>query len=244
MADQDQREGIHPRALLNIVAASYTRHAIAVRPELVPHCGGLPEAVLLQQLMYWSSVEPLIDGFLRRSAEAIEMATTLSPKQQAKARENLESRGLIEAVKRGSPGTLHWRVKWQAVIDCLASSEPQAWSDEEGNQRLPSAPRIEEPKKPRLSPEDIAAQDAQWQAFYDAYPRHIGKAEGKTVFLRKLKSFSFEEIMSGLSRYPFSEEKQYIPYPATWLNKERFVIEEGDEQKGVKAPYRPKRNIV
>lgn len=50
-----------------------------------------------------------------------------------------------------------------------------------------------------------------------------------------LRKATIEEIVAGVSRYKFSDETQYIPFPATWLNQERWADEvatEGSRQAG------------
>ena len=69
--------------------------------------------------------------------------------------------------------------------------------------------------------------DPSFLIFYESYPRHIGKSSAEKAW-KKIRSS--EEVMEGLERwkqYWDSErtEQRFIPYPATWLNKNQWLDE-------------------
>jgi hypothetical protein len=73
-----------------------------------------------------------------------------------------------------------------------------------------------------------ATQMDQFEQFWRAYPRRIGKGAARKAFEKALKLATVEEIMTGLSRqlsYYASREQQFIPHPTTWLNQERWADE-------------------
>ena len=62
--------------------------------------------------------------------------------------------------------------------------------------------------------------------FWQAYPRHLGKHEARKAFA-KIPLLLHNELMVGLVAWcgyweNTRTEAQYIPYPATWLNKRRW----------------------
>lgn len=66
-----------------------------------------------------------------------------------------------------------------------------------------------------------------FQAFWQAYPRRIGKGAARTAFKKALKFSTAEEIIQGAIAYAshceeMGTEKQYVPHPSTWLNGERW----------------------
>lgn len=66
-----------------------------------------------------------------------------------------------------------------------------------------------------------------FQAFWQAYPRRIGKGAARTAFKKALNFASGDEIIQGALHYSrhceeMGTEKQYIPHPSTWLNGERW----------------------
>ena len=66
-----------------------------------------------------------------------------------------------------------------------------------------------------------------FQAFWQAYPRRIGKGAARTAFKKALKFSPANDIIQGAIAYSahcdeMGTEKQYIPHPSTWLNGERW----------------------
>lgn len=71
-------------------------------------------------------------------------------------------------------------------------------------------------------------REDQFETFWRAYPRRIGKGAARKSFDKALKLESFDGIMAGLQRqlaYYASKEQQFIPHPTTWLNQERWSDE-------------------
>jgi hypothetical protein len=63
-----------------------------------------------------------------------------------------------------------------------------------------------------------AHADAAFDAFWEKYPRKRGKDAARKAFAVRLKAGTPpEEILDGLRRHRFTDQKQFIPYPATWL---------------------------
>lgn len=85
---------------------------IAYRPEIARELGSIPAAIYYQQLCHWQQHSQRPDNFIFKSAKEFEQETYISPMQQRKCREILESRGWIEIKKelaKGAP-TLHFKV--------------------------------------------------------------------------------------------------------------------------------------
>jgi hypothetical protein len=89
-------------------------------------------------------------------------------------------------------------------------------------------PIKEEPEKDPKS-EWLEAFEAD---FWAAYPRKVGKFEARASWL-KVKPWSQEtldELIQGLERWlkywrDHDTDKEFIPYPATWLNQHRWEDE-------------------
>jgi len=67
----------------------------------------------------------------------------------------------------------------------------------------------------------------QANAVYEAYPKHVGKTDALRAIVKALKKIPFGELLPRVEKYKkqvFDEnkEEQYVPYPATWFNKERY----------------------
>jgi hypothetical protein len=90
---------------------------------------------------------------------------------------------------------------------------------------FPSEPPISNQKKEKLRKEKEKV-DAEFDRFWAVYPRHNAKPVAKRAFQKALEKTSIETILTALQRQlPLWDDPQYIPYPATWLNQERWKDE-------------------
>lgn len=63
-------------------------------------------------------------------------------------------------------------------------------------------------------------------AFWDRYPRHVAKPQAAIAYAKALKRASAEEILAGVEAHRpawLAREKQYIPHPTTWLNRDGWA---------------------
>ena len=72
-----------------------------------------------------------------------------------------------------------------------------------------------------------AAKMEQFDEFWKEYPRKKGKGDARKKFIKALTKTSFETIMDALARDKKSKQwnkdgNDFVPYPATWLNQERW----------------------
>lgn len=74
----------------------------------------------------------------------------------------------------------------------------------------------------------------KFEEFYKSYPRKVSKENVKKWFNKnKPNDELFEIIMTSLEKYKKSKQwkdKQYIPYPSTWLNQKRWEDEIEEEK--------------
>src|SRR3954452_5041110 len=89
---------------------------IAFHPALARALGGINEALLFQQLAYWSNKGSTPDWIYKTQRE-LEDETTLTRTQQENARRTLRKLGVIDEEKRGLPAKLYFRVNWPVVFD-------------------------------------------------------------------------------------------------------------------------------
>ena len=94
---------------------------IAFHPAMARLLGGINEALLFQQLAYWSDkgTDP---EWIYKSQVELEAETTLSEYQQLQARKKLKALGVIEDDRRGVPARLYYRVQWEAVFRLFEES--------------------------------------------------------------------------------------------------------------------------
>jgi len=70
-------------------------------------------------------------------------------------------------------------------------------------------------------------QTADFESFWQSYPRRIGKGAARTAFTRAIKLAPVDEIIAAAKEYTAhcdttGVEKQFIPHASTWLNGERW----------------------
>lgn len=78
---------------------------------------------------------------------------------------------------------------------------------------------------------------ARFSEFWDVYPRHVDKQDAVKAWGKlKLTDDLFTAIMDGLEKWArYWEERNepdYVPHPATWINKKRWESEPPMKEKG------------
>ena len=68
-----------------------------------------------------------------------------------------------------------------------------------------------------------------WEDFWELYPRKVGKKMARTAWLKltdKQKVAAMTALPNHLQYWKQKEtDSEFIPFPATWLNQERFEDE-------------------
>lgn len=64
--------------------------------------------------------------------------------------------------------------------------------------------------------------ERDFETFWRAYPRRIGKGQARRAFASATRKASLETMLAALGRVRWPADKQRIPHPATWLNGERW----------------------
>lgn len=86
----------------------------------------------------------------------------------------------------------------------------------------------------RTNNKPTTVQDQAFEDFWSVYPRRNGKGAARKAFLAQTaRGVSAAEIVVAAGAYAqrcrqIGKEAQFIPYPATWLNQERW---EDDEEQ-------------
>lgn len=69
-------------------------------------------------------------------------------------------------------------------------------------------------------------KSATFEMFWAIYPKKVAMGAAKRAWA-KIGSYDKEAIIKILSNgYRFTKDRQFIPYPATWLNQERWLDEQ------------------
>lgn len=81
----------------------------------------------------------------------------------------------------------------------------------------------------------------EFDIFWKVYPRRVGKGAARKAWIKAVKNgFGTGAIIAGVHRSKksfdwYKDGGQFIPYPATWLNQERWL----DEVQGSPSPGNP-----
>ena len=98
---------------------------IAFHPHMARVLGGINEALLFQQLAYWSDkgADP---EWIYKTQKDTEFETTLSRTQQENARKTLRGLGVISEDRRGLPAKLFFKVNWEPMFALLEAADKDA----------------------------------------------------------------------------------------------------------------------
>jgi hypothetical protein len=164
-----------------------------------------------------------------------------SVKTVANALDELESVGLIVRYKADGETYLNY--------PDFFDKQPKLHPEREGSSDIPKITheliqsnahsdlpniriREEEDKKKNKSNAQKRGDD-EFEIFWKKYPRKVNRKEALSAF-KKAQFDSFEIIIEAIEKQKHSEQwirdgGKYIPYPSSWLNKERWK-DEGIDQ--------------
>lgn len=163
--------------------------------------------------------------------------------------------GLLRLVeKRDNNSSVYEFILPSSEHHSLVGSEPASpGSEHRTPEVVNTVPVGSEPASPKPNKNPILTQPSENEAevIYEMYPRHVGKGGPKgaiSAIKRALKSVSFEKLLSRTKLYAElneNKEKQFIPYPTTWFNQERFnenpdewMDEQAKEERKTKLRHR------
>lgn len=89
-----------------------------------------------------------------------------------------------------------------------------------------SSPAVVLELRPKGSSPSAAITNHNFEDFWQAYPRKVGKGKAREAYVRALRSTDAATLAEQARRYAHSvraKDPQYIPYPTTWLNQERWA---------------------
>jgi hypothetical protein len=114
------------------------------------------------------------------------------------------------------------RVATTSVTDTVTGSKGTEGKGTEGKIR-----KKEEETPPTPPSRGACSADAEreFDGFWDAYPRKVGKGAARRAYAVARKKADPGLILGALAGAVFSGEARYIPHPATWLNQERWEDE-------------------
>lgn len=99
---------------------------------------------------------------------------------------------------------------------------------------------------PISPPPPAAIADAQFDEFWKAYPRKVGKGAARKAWAKAIKTSPATDITAAATRFAAEragKDPKYTPHPASWLNAERWSDEpERPQLRAAAGGYQPWRN--
>lgn len=146
--------------------------------------------------------------------------------------ERLVESGLwSETEQDGEPGFLfHEWEQYQPTSDQLEARRAAArerMSRVRANGKSTSGEVRSTPTRPDPTPKTPAADAAEFETWWEGYPRKIGKTAAAKAYAKARRSASAQELIDGQANavavwQAARTEPQFIPHPATWLNQGRW----------------------
>jgi hypothetical protein len=75
--------------------------------------------------------------------------------------------------------------------------------------------------------------EADFEAFWCAYPRREAKARAVKAWAAAINRAAPEEILAGLRGFRWPDDPRFIPLPASWLNAQRWLDEAPPERRSL-----------
>jgi hypothetical protein len=173
--------------------------------------------------VYGQEFSHLEDDFLSLSLRYFERKTRRKFKKSEKILEFFQNRARIYFKKTDK----NIYVKCPKFIE-IASN----WTKRENTKPTEApteAPTAKEKKKNRIKNKNTPLPPQDFVAFYNAYPRRVGKAAALKAWNKNNRP-SLEIILSAIKKQKASSQwqkdgGQFIPHPSTWLNEGRWEDE-------------------
>lgn len=118
------------------------------------------------------------------------------------------------------PLNLNAQLNLTAQVDPLNLSAPRAGLESKKDISRRDKTLSVTPKR-----RDPVSDPPGFAAFWQAYPRKVGKTAAARSWVMATKRASAADIMHGLANARFQPDPRFTPHPATWLNQGRWMDE-------------------
>jgi hypothetical protein len=92
------------------------------------------------------------------------------------------------------------------------------------------------------TPQNNSALDT-FLVFYQAYPKRRARAKAEAAYTKALSlGATADELLAGAKRYAAEvrgKESQFVAFPASWLNQQRWLDEPENKPTVVSGPWKP-----
>lgn len=109
------------RTVLNVLGD----RPVGYHPGLARVLGGVRQAIFVSQLLYWHKKGARPDGFIWKTQAQFQEETGLTRRGQETARKHLRALGVLEEMKAGVPGRLHYRLDMNRLVELIIGEAVQ-----------------------------------------------------------------------------------------------------------------------
>lgn len=92
---------------------------------------------------------------------------------------------------------------------------------------LPSPKPFPNPSLTQPSPADARAREAEFEEWWEVYPKKVAKGQARKAFMAAIKKTDLATLKAKAQAIDRSCDDRFIPHPATWLNGERWLDDPG-----------------
>ena len=164
------------------------------------------------------------NGYCYPSYQDICQRSCANRKTVATALKALEEASLLKKIKRFNKSTIYCLAISSdfGLIESGASSTDMGISSSSqigatGSTDIGTLTIIEPPKEPSWR--------SRFDEFWFNYPKKVGKPKAEQSF-KNLTVKDQKALLSAIGGYQFSTDRQYIPFPATFINQRRWEDEQ------------------
>ena len=154
-----------------------------------------------------------VNGYCYPSYDDICKRSCATRNTVSMALKHFESIGILKKNKRYNKSTIYQLIVSSTKINTTSSTKINTTSSTEIHTLT-----VIEPSKESLCL-------SRFDAFWEKYPKKAAKPKALTSF-KKLNKKDQLALTASLASYPFSNEKNFIPYPATFINQRRWEDEQ------------------
>ena len=139
------------------------KRPVVFYPALARLFGGINEALMWQQIFYWSDKGSREDGWIYKTKDELQEETTLTRDQQDRARAKLEALGVLETkvMKVNGAPTLHYRVDADKVLELLSDNSDKRKTSDSLKSGKPANPLYTESTTDTLSSNELEETETE-----------------------------------------------------------------------------------
>jgi hypothetical protein len=236
--------GLDPRLL---IAGDF----IMLRMALVDALDGDIEAALVLQRIAWRCER---DGFWKASHEDIQQETRLSERKVKGALKVLRDKGFLSARRATAyDATLVWSVLLDTDVSSVSEADETSVSPSTktgettiGDADAPPSLRQFALMEPTATKPVKRREQEEFDQWWAHVPRKVAKGQARKAWAGAVKKAGGAAILIDATRrgvgWNADREAKYQPYPATWLNGERWADEAPPTAQPTAGVWQPAPN--